>query len=105
MAQINTSDTKRASQKKARDKGTGGKPMVMTPDEYKQWSAEQGRYMGRKEGQKIVPPIEEVRMAIKAGSTKSDMMYKWGLSKDEVNNLIVRLARSERRERPIQVPE
>ena len=76
--------------------------LVMTPDEYRAYSKEHGRVMGRPEGTKTRCTIEELRALINSKWTPSMVMEKHGLSKEDLKQLVWKLSQSELRDTPIK---
>lgn len=75
--------------------------MVMTPEEYAEWSASQGRIMGRLPNQKTYCSEEELRVLINSGYTRAKVMEKHGMSDQELNQLLVQMSNKERRDRVV----
>ena len=78
-----------------------GSVMVMTPDEYREWSKSQGRIMGRLPNQVTFPTEEEMRILINSGYTRAMVKEKHGLSDEQINELLVRMSNKERRDRVV----
>lgn len=76
--------------------------MVMTPDEYADYSKQNGRVMGRVAGTKTVCSIEELRALINSNWTPSMVMEKHGISADELQQLVWQLSLKELRDKPIK---
>lgn len=75
--------------------------LVLKTSEYEKMSKEQGTTFGRKEGQKTVCTIEELRVLINSDWTPQMVMEKHGMSEEEHKQLIWKLSEAERREKPI----
>ena len=75
---------------------------IFTPDEYKEWSANQGRVMGRKKGTKTNCTIEELRALINSHWTPSMVMEKHGMSAEDLKQLVWKLSKKELRGKPIK---
>ncbi len=75
---------------------------VMTPDEYKAYSAEQGRIMGRDPKQKTQCSIEELRALINSNWTPKMIMEKHGMDAEDFKQLVWRLSKKELRDVPIK---
>ena len=78
-----------------------GSVMVMTPDEYREWSKSQGRIMGRLPNQVTFPTEEEMRILINSGYTRAMVKEKHGLSDEQINELLVRMSNKERRDKVV----
>lgn len=76
--------------------------MVMTPDEYQEYSKKNGRYMGRKIGTKTKPSIEELRACINSKWTPQRFMDKHGMDADDLKQLVWKLSTKELRGKPIK---
>jgi len=85
------------------DSGDTGACLTMTPDEYKAYSAAQGRIMGRLPNQKTKCSIEELRAAINSNKTPSWLMEKHGMNENDLQQLIWRLSSQELRDKPIKL--
>ena len=102
MAAVGSKNFK-ATEADAKVKKTGAKleakkgVQIMSPKEYADMSAEQGRYMGRRLDQKTKPTIEELRVLINEGYTKEMVKNKHGITDEELNNLFARLMQKERK--------
>ena len=72
---------------------------IMSPKEYADVSAEQGKYMGRALDQKTKLTIEELRVLINEGWTREMVRNKHGLTDEELNRVFVSLMRTERKTR------
>ena len=75
---------------------------VLTPDEYKDYSAENGLIMGRRPDQKTRCTIEELRSAINSNRTPKWIMDKHGMDADELKQLVWKLSKKELRDNPIK---
>ncbi len=80
----------------------GTKIRVMTPDEYKAYSAENGLIMGRKPNEKTKCGIEELRSIINSNWTPGMVMEKHGLNAEDLKQVVWKLSNSELRERAIK---
>ena len=80
----------------------GTSMLVMTPDEYREWSAKNGRIMGRKKGQKTKMSIEELRALINSKWTPSMVMEKHGINAEDLKQLVWKLSKKEMRSTPIK---
>ena len=78
-----------------------GSVMVMTPDEYREWSKSQGRIMGRLPNQVTFPTEEELRVLINSGYTRAMIKEKHGLSDEQINALLVQMSNKERRDKVV----
>ena len=78
-----------------------GSTMVMTPDEYREWSKSQGRIMGRKPNEVTFPTEEELRVLINSGYTRAMIKEKHGLNDEQINQLLVRMSNKERRDKVV----
>lgn len=78
-----------------------GSVMVMTPDEYREWSKSRGRIMGRLPNQVTFPTEEEMRVLINSGYTRAMVKEKHGLSDEQINELLVRMSNKERRDKVV----
>ena len=81
---------------------TGTHIKVLTPDEYREYSAKQGLIMGRHPNQKTRCTIEELRALINANWTPKMVMEKHGLSAEELKQLVWQLSKRELRDKPIK---
>ena len=75
---------------------------VMTPDEYKEYSAGNGLIMGRRPDQKTRCTIEELRALINSNWTPKMVMDKHGLTADDLKQLVWQLSKRELRDKPIK---
>lgn len=75
---------------------------VMTAGEYGKYSEANGRYYGRKRGQKTVCTIEEMRALINSGWKPSMIMRKHGINEKEFEQLVWKLSKAELRDRPLK---
>ena len=78
-----------------------GSVMVMTPDEYREWSKSQGRIMGRLPNQVTFPTEEELRVLINSGYTRAMIKEKHGLNDEQINALLVQMSNKERRDKVV----
>lgn len=78
-----------------------GTVMRMSVDEYKEWSASQGRIMGRLPNQKTYPKEEEMRILINSGYTRAMVKEKHGLDDNEINKILVSMSNKERRDKVV----
>lgn len=78
-----------------------GSVMVMTPDEYREWSKSQGRIMGRLPNQVTFPTEEEMRVLINSGYTRAMVKEKHGVSDEQINALLVQMSNKERRDKVV----
>ena len=78
-----------------------GSVMVMTPDEYREWSKAQGRIMGRLPNQVTFPTEEELRVLINSGYTRAMIKEKHGVNDEQINELLVRMSNKERRDKVV----
>jgi hypothetical protein len=62
-----------------------GVAMVMSVDEYREWSKSQGRIMGRLPNQVTMPSEEEMRIMVKSGYTRAMIKEKHGLSDAQID--------------------
>lgn len=83
----------------------GSGVMVMTADEYAQYSKESGRVMGREQGQKTVLTPEEFVVLSKDGWSPKRMMEKHGIDLKELQDVASRVALIMQLKRPIQVTD
>jgi hypothetical protein len=75
---------------------------VMTPDEYRGFSAKSGRIMGRLPDQKTDCSIEELRALINSNWTPKMIMEKHGLDESDLKQLVWKLSKKELRDTPIK---
>jgi hypothetical protein len=75
---------------------------VLTPDEYRDYSAEQGLIMGRRPDQKTKCSIEELRALINSNWTPKMVMEKHGIDAGDLQQLVWRLSKKELRDNPIK---
>lgn len=75
--------------------------MVMTPDEYREWSASQGRIMGRLPNQVTMPTEEEMRVLINSGWNRAMIKEKHGVSDAQIDTLLVSMSNKERRDKVV----
>jgi hypothetical protein len=75
---------------------------VMTPDEYRAYSAENGLVMGRRPNQKTQCSIEELRALINSNWKPSMVMEKHGITPEELKQLVWKLSKKELRDKPIK---
>jgi hypothetical protein len=75
---------------------------IMTPDEYREYSEENGLIMGRRPEQKTVCSIEELRALINSNWTPKMVMEKHGLTADDLKQLVWKLSKKELRDKPIK---
>ena len=75
---------------------------IMTAEEYGDYSKANGRFEGRKKGQKMKPSIEELRALINSGRKPKYMMEKWGIDADEFKDLVWKLSKRELRDKPLR---
>lgn len=78
---------------------------VMTADEYRKYSKDNGTVMGRKKGQVIKPNAEEVYMMVKHGYTMEDIMEKYGITENQVNMIVIELSKKTQFTKPFKVPK
>ena len=76
--------------------------MVQTAAEYAEYSAQNGRYMGRKLGTKTKPTIEELRACINSNWTPKRFMDKHGLDADDLKQIVWKLSLAELRGKSIK---
>jgi hypothetical protein len=79
-----------------------GKITIMTAEEYGDYSKANGRFEGRKKGQKTEATIEELRALINSGRKPQYMMDKWGLDEEEFKDLVWKLSKRELRDKPLR---
>lgn len=79
----------------------GGGSIVMTAKEYGDYSKKKGTIFGRKEGEKTMLSLEELRVLINSNWTRAMVMEKHGITAEELNNAVINLQNLERRERAI----
>jgi len=75
--------------------------MVFTPDEYRDWSASQGRIMGRLPNQVTMPTEEEMRVLISSGWNRAMIKEKHGVSDAQIDALLVSMSNKERRDKVV----
>lgn len=78
-----------------------GHIMVMTPDEYKEWSLSQGRIMGRKPNQVTIPSEEELRVLINSKWDRAMIKEKHGISDEQLNELLKKMSYKEGRDKVV----
>lgn len=76
--------------------------MTMTPLEYEEYSNENGRIMGRKEGQKTRLYPEQLRVLINEGYTPEKVKEKFGINDAELEQIVFQLSKDELRPTPIK---
>lgn len=80
----------------------GNNIRVLTPDEYREFSAESGLIMGRDPKVKTKCSVEELRALINSKWTPSMVMEKHGLSAEDLKQLVWKLSKAELRGSPIK---
>jgi uracil DNA glycosylase len=75
---------------------------VFTPDEYKEFSAQNGLIMGRHPDQKTPCSIEELRALINSNWTPKMVMEKHGMTPEDLKQLVWKLSKAELRDKPIK---
>jgi len=75
---------------------------IFTAQEYTDYSAANGRFQGRKKGQKTKCSIEELRALINSGLKPKYIMNKHGIDKEEFKQLIWKLSEKELRAKPLK---
>ena len=83
----------------------GSGVMVMSPDEYAKYSKDNGRVMGRAQGEKTVMTPEEFVVLSKEGWSPKRMMEKHGIDLKELQDVASRVALIMQLKRPIQVTD
>lgn len=83
----------------------GSGVMVMTPDAYAKYSKDNGRVMGREQGQKTQLTPEEFVVLSKEGYTPKQLMEKHGIDLKELQDVASRVALIMQLKRPIQVTD
>lgn len=83
----------------------GSGVMVMSPDEYAKYSKDNGRVMGRAQGEKTVMTPEEFVVLSKEGWSPKRMMEKHGIDLRELQDVASRVALIMQLKRPIQVTD
>ena len=78
------------------------KVVIMTADEYEEYSKANGRVMGRPKGKKTKCTIEELRALINSGWKPSRIMGKHGMNEGEFKQLVWQLSKRELRDRPLK---
>lgn len=78
-----------------------GHIMVMTPDEYRDWSVAQGRIMGRNPNQVTFPTEEEMRVLINTGYTRAMIKEKHGVNDEQIDQLLKNMSFKERRDKVV----
>lgn len=84
------------------DQAENSKITIMTAEEYGEYSKANGRFEGRKKGQKTEATIEELRALINSGRKPQYMMAKWGLDEEEFKDLVWKLSKRELRDKPLR---
>ena len=75
---------------------------VFTAQEYTDYSKANGRFQGRKKGQKTKCSIEELRALINSGLKPQYIMNKHGIDEEEFKQLVWKLSKKELRGRPLK---
>lgn len=83
----------------------GSGVMVMTPTEYAKYSKDNGRVMGREQGQKTQLTPEEFVVLSKEGWTPKQLMEKHGIDMKELQDVASRVALIMQLKRPIVVTD
>ena len=83
----------------------GSGVMVMSPDEYAKYSKDNGRVMGRAQGEKTVMTPEEFVVLSKEGWSPKRMMEKHGIDLRDLQDVASRVALIMQLKRPIQVTD
>lgn len=78
-----------------------GHVMIMTPDEYRDWSLSQGRIMGRRPDQVTFPTEEEMRILINTGYTRAMIKEKHGVNDEQIDQLLKNMSFKERRDKVV----
>ena len=84
------------------EQGENSKISTLTAEEYNEYSDANGRFEGRKKGQKTTPTIEELRALINSGRKPVYMMNKWGIDEEEFKDLVWKLSKRELRDAPLR---
>lgn len=84
------------------EQSESSKITIMTAEEYGEYSQANGRFEGRKKGQKTEATIEELRALINSGRKPQYMMAKWGLDEEEFKDLVWKLSKRELRDKPLR---
>lgn len=85
------------------ENGDFGGCLVFTPDEYKDYSAAQGKIYGRKPNQKTECTIEELRALINSDWSPAMVMEKHGMTEGDLQQLIWKLSKEELRDNAIKL--
>ncbi len=83
----------------------GSGTLVMTPDEYAQYSKDNGRIMGREPDQKTQLSPEEFVVLSKEGWSPKRIMEKHGITLSELQSVTGRVALIMQLKRPISVTD
>ena len=75
--------------------------MVMSPDEYREYSLKNGRIMGRLPNQVTFPTEEEMRVLINSGYTRAMITEKHGVNNEQIDRLLVSMSNKERRDKVV----
>ena len=75
---------------------------IFTAQEYADYSAANGRFEGRRKGQKTIPTIEDLRSLINAQKKPKYVMDKFGINAEEFKQLVWKLSKAELRGRPLK---
>ena len=75
--------------------------MVMTPDEYREYSLRIGIIMGRLPNQVTMPTEEEMRVLINSGYTRAMITEKHGVNNEQIDRLLVSMSNKERRDKVV----
>ena len=78
-----------------------GHIMVMTPDEYREWSLSQGRIMGRNPNQVTMPTEEEMRILVNSGWTRAMVKEKHGVTDKQIDQLLKNMSFKEGRDKVV----
>ena len=78
-----------------------GHIMVMTPDEYREWSLSQGRIMGRNPNQVTIPTEEEMRILVNSGWTRAMVKEKHGVTDEQIDQLLKNMSFKEGRDKVV----
>ena len=76
--------------------------VVMTPDEYGEYSKAKGTIMGRRHDQKTELTTQELRILINEKWTPEQVKDKHGINDEELKQVVWRLSKEEQRDKPIK---
>lgn len=76
--------------------------LTLSVDEYKKYSEDNGRIMGRMPDQKTALTVEELRILINENWTEQEVMDKHGIDAEELKQIVWKLSKDEQRDRPIR---